>query len=92
LALLAQRIPELLSRSEVGRFLAACRDPKHRMTLTLCYGCGLWLHQLVSLKARDFDGERRLLGVEQGKGAHSRSVASSSRPDSTRYLLDIYSR
>ncbi|MCI0652936.1 MAG: site-specific integrase [Methylococcaceae bacterium] len=37
----AQRIPELLTRAEVGRILSACRNFKHRMLLTTCHGCGL---------------------------------------------------
>jgi integrase/recombinase XerD len=35
-----QRIPELLTRAEVARILAACANTKHCMMLTLCYGCG----------------------------------------------------
>lgn len=73
----AQRIPELLTRTEVRRLLTACANPKHRMMLTLCYGCGLRLHELVALKVRDIDGERRLLRVEQGKGAKDRLVPLS---------------
>jgi integrase len=73
----AQRIPELLTRAEVGRLLAACGHPKHRMMLTLCYGCGLRLSELVGLKVRDIDGERRRLRVEQGKGAKDRLVPLS---------------
>lgn len=73
----AQRIPELLTRAEVGRILTACANPKHRMMLTLCYGCGLRLGELVSLKVRDIDGERKLLRVEQGKGARDRLVPLS---------------
>jgi len=72
-----QRIPELLTRAEVGRILAACTNPKHRMMLTLCYGCGLRLGELVALKVRDIDGERQLLRVEQGKGAKDRLVPLS---------------
>jgi len=73
----AQRIPELLTRSEVARILAACVNPKHRMMLTLCYGCGLRLGELTALRVRDVDGERRLLRVEQGKGAKDRLVPLS---------------
>jgi len=47
------------------------------MMLTLCYGCGLRLSELVSLKVRDIDGERQLLRVEQGKGAKDRLVPLS---------------
>jgi len=72
-----QKIPELLTLSEVARLLKACENPKHRMALTLCYGCGLRLSELASLKVSDIDGERHLLRVEQGKGAKDRLVPVS---------------
>jgi integrase/recombinase XerD len=70
----AQRIPELLTRGEVGRILGACTNPKHRMLLELTYGCGLRVSEVVALKVRDIDGERRLLRIAQGKGAKDRLV------------------
>jgi len=70
----AQRIPELLTRHEVGRIIRACDNPKHRMLLELCYGCGLRVGEVVSVRVRDIDGERRLLRIEQGKGAKDRLV------------------
>ncbi len=73
-----QRIPELLMRSEVARILAAPTNLKHRMLLTLCYGCGLRVSEVVALEVRHIDGERRLLRVEQGKGAKDRSVILSA--------------
>jgi len=72
-----QRIPELLTRAEVASIVNACHNPKHRMMLTTCYGCGLRVSELVALKVRDIDGERRLLRVEQGKGAKDRLVIIS---------------
>ena len=72
-----QRIPELLMRSEVGRIISANSNIKHRMMLTICYGCGLRVRELVNLQVRHIDGERRLLRVEQGKGAKDRPVIIS---------------
>lgn len=69
-----QRIPELLTRGEVERILRACANPKHRMLLQACYGCGLRVSEVVALRVRDLDGERRLLRIEQGKGAKDRLV------------------
>ncbi|MEJ2426361.1 MAG: site-specific integrase [Candidatus Thiodiazotropha sp.] len=69
-----QRIPVLLTRREVSRILAACHNPKHRMLLETCYGCGLRVSELVSLRVSDIDGERKLLRIEQGKGAKDRHV------------------
>jgi len=73
----AQRIPELLTRAEVARLLDACPNPKHRMLLEICYGCGLRVSEVVRLRVGQIDGERRLLRVEQGKGAKDRLVSLS---------------
>lgn len=72
-----QRIPELLSRDEVARLLAAVENLKHRMMLTTCYGCGLRVSELVALRVSDIDGERSLLRVTQGKGGKDRQVMLS---------------
>jgi integrase/recombinase XerD len=82
-----QRIPELLSRDEVARLLAAVENRKHRMMLATCYGCGLRVSELVALQVRDVDGERSLLRVTQGKGSKDRQVLLS---DSLLQLLRRY--
>jgi site-specific recombinase XerD len=74
----AQKIPELLTRQEVKQILEACVNHKHRMMLTICYGCGLRVSELVAIKIRHIDGERHLLRVEQGKGAKDRVVILSA--------------
>ena len=73
----AQRIPELLTKAEVAAIISACTNEKHRTLLMTCYGCGLRLSELVSLKVRHIDGERHLLRIEQGKGAKDRLVLLS---------------
>ena len=73
----AQRIPELLTRAEVREIITACENAKHRMMLLTCYGCGLRVSELVALKVLHIDGERRLLRIEQGKGAKDRMVVLS---------------
>lgn len=82
-----QRIPELLTRPEVARILSAGTNPKHRMMLMTCYACGLRVSELVAIKVRHIDGERRLLRVEQGKGAKDRQVdiPASLLPQLRRY-------
>lgn len=69
-----QRIPALLTYGEVLQILEACHNPKHRMLLETCYGCGLRVSELVALRVSDIDGERQLLRIEQGKGAKDRQV------------------
>jgi site-specific recombinase XerD len=74
----AQKIPELLTRQEVKQILDAGANHKHRMMLTIAYGCGLRVSELVAIKIRHIDGERHLLRVEQGKGAKDRVVVLSA--------------
>jgi integrase len=73
----AQRIPELLTRAEVGAILGACGDRRYRTMLGLCYGAGLRLSEVLKLRVEDIDGERRLLRIAQGKGAKDRLVVLS---------------
>jgi integrase len=72
-----QKIPPLLTRQEVARILDACTEARYRTMLTLCYGCGLRLSELLAVRVSDIDGERALLRVEQGKGAKDRLVPIS---------------
>ncbi|AQZ93419.1 tyrosine-type recombinase/integrase [Halopseudomonas phragmitis] len=72
-----QRIPELLTRAEVARILAACRNHKHHMMLEVCYSCGLRVSELCQLKVSNIDSQRHLLRVTQGKGAKDRPVILS---------------
>ncbi len=67
-----EQIPELLNHSEVAAILSACKNPKHRLMLNLCYGCGLRVNELTHLRVSDIDGERGLLRIEQGKGGRDR--------------------
>ena len=69
-----QRIPELLTRDEVGRILSVVENFKHRVMLMTCYGCGLRVSELVALKVCHIDSERHLLRIEQGKGGKDRQV------------------
>ncbi len=72
-----QRIPGLLTRAEVAGILNACADPRYRTMLTVCYGCGLRLSEVLALRVKDIDSERKRLRIEQGKGAKDRLVPLS---------------
>jgi site-specific recombinase XerD len=67
-----QKLPVVLSREEVARLLAAVRNPKHRAALSVAYGAGLRVSEVVALKVSDVDGQRMTLRVEQGKGRKDR--------------------
>ncbi|MBI2191483.1 MAG: tyrosine-type recombinase/integrase, partial [Planctomycetes bacterium] len=73
------RLPEPLSRGEVGRLIEATTNLKHRVMLMTAYGTGLRVSELVHLKPEDIHSERMLIRVEQGKGRKDRYTLLSSR-------------
>jgi len=67
----------ILSREEVGRFLEAVGNLKHRTLLMTCYAAGLRISEATHLKVTDVDSQRMVLRVEQGKGQKDRYVMLS---------------
>ncbi|MBK9139600.1 MAG: integron integrase [Verrucomicrobia bacterium] len=65
------RVPEVLSREEVRRVLAAV-EPEYALPLKLLYGSGLRLMELLRLRVKDLDLERGQIGVRDGKGMKDR--------------------
>ena len=74
----SQRLPQVLTRDEVARLLAAPRgtDPaalRDRALLELMYACGLRASEAIGLDVRDVDLERGVLRA-RGKGSKERIV------------------
>jgi integron integrase len=66
-----KRLPVVLSRAECQRLMAAL-DGTMRLMAELMYGSGLRLMELLSLRVKDVDMERRQLVVRAGKGGKDR--------------------
>ena len=65
-------LPVVLSREEASRLIESARTLKHRTALSVAYGAGLRVSEVVALKVSDIDSQRMLLRVEQGKGRKDR--------------------
>lgn len=65
-------LPVVLSPEEVSRLIAAARNVKHQVALSLAYGTGLRVSEVVGLKVTDVDSQRMTLRVQQGKGRKDR--------------------
>ena len=72
------RLPQVLSRNEVSRLLAAV-EPEHRLPLQLLYGTGLRLMEGLRLRVKDVDFERNQIVVHGGKGDKDRSTMLPER-------------
>lgn len=66
------KLPCVLNAGEVRELIKACKLLKHRLLLSLCYGCGLRCGEVRNLRIGDIDIERRMLHVHQGKGGKDR--------------------
>ena len=74
-----QKLPEILSREEVWRLLAAPPHPRHRLLLTTVYGAGLRVSEAITLRVSDIDADRMTIRIEAGKGAKDRYVPLAAR-------------
>jgi len=72
-----QKLPKLLTPSDISALIFYCKSNKYRAMVALCYGCGLRISELTHVKVSDIDGQRQLLKVCQGKGGKDRLVIIS---------------
>ena len=73
-----QRVPVVLSRSEVTRLLAML-DGQVWLMGALLYGTGMRLMECIRLRVQDVDFDRREICVRNGKGAKDRRVPLPQR-------------
>jgi integrase/recombinase XerD len=67
-----RRLPVILSRQEVASLIAAAPSIKYQTALSVAYGAGLRVGEIVQLRVADIDSQRMTLRVEQGKGRKDR--------------------
>jgi integrase/recombinase XerD len=78
-----RKLPVVLSPKEVARLLAAAPGLKYKAALSVAYGGGLRVSEVVALKVSDIDSKRMVIRIEQGKGHKDRYVMLSP------HLLDL---
>ncbi len=67
-----QRLPTVLSRTEVERLMAALPDDTAGLIARLLYGTGMRLMEGVRLRVKDVDVQQRQITVREGKGGKDR--------------------
>ncbi len=72
-----RKLPVVLSPEEVVRLLDAAPGLKYKAALSVAYGAGLRVSEVVALKVGDIDSKRMIICVEQGKGRKDRYVMLS---------------
>lgn len=72
-----KKIPLVMSREEVKRLLLMAVSEQARVLMSLAYGCGLRIGEIVTLKAGHIDSAQHIIRVVQSKGRKDRNVMLS---------------
>ena len=67
-----KRLPIVLSRSEVKQILESIKNTKHRLIISLSYGAGLRVSEVIDLRVRDVDLDELTIHIKQAKGKKDR--------------------
>lgn len=65
-------LPIVFSQEEIRQLLAVVKNKKHHLLLSLAYGAGLRVSEVVKLKVDNIDFARNLLMIRQAKGGKDR--------------------
>jgi integrase/recombinase XerD len=77
------KLPDVLSKKEVGAMIRATENLKHKCLIALIYSCGLRRSEAINLKLGDIDSKRMMIKICGSKGKKDRYVQLSP------YLLVI---
>lgn len=72
-----QKLPEILTETEIQLLLQHTKNLKHKTMLTILYHCGLRINELINIQIKDISGSNRTLHVKFSKGAKHRIVPFS---------------
>jgi site-specific recombinase XerD len=67
-----ERLPEVLTQQEAMKILNSIKNQKHKLMISLLYGAGLRVSELLNLKVKEINFENKYGFVRQGKGSKDR--------------------
>ncbi len=71
-AKISKNLPVVLSREEIKRLLKQTKNSKHKLLLSLAYGAGLRVSEVISLKVKDIDLKELTIHLKNAKGKKDR--------------------
>jgi len=81
-------LPVVLSRDEIERILESTQNSKHKLLLSLSYGAGLRVSEVIVLKVKDINLGELTVHIKQAKGQKDRiSVLPEKLIDNLNALL-----
>lgn len=65
-------MPKVISAVDIRKLFDATTNLKHNTMLKLCYGMGLRVSEIVSMKVKDIDSANNQVFIERAKGKKDR--------------------
>ena len=65
-------LPVVLSRNEIEKTLEITKNTKHKLLLSLAYGAGLRVSEVINLRVKDVDFGELIIHLKQAKGKKDR--------------------
>lgn len=73
------KLPTILHEKDFSKILPELNKTYHKMAFKLSFLCGLRISEVINLARQDFDKERKLIFIKQGKGGKDRYVPYPTR-------------
>ncbi|WP_262149803.1 site-specific tyrosine recombinase/integron integrase [Chryseobacterium foetidum] len=67
-------LPKYLSKEEILKMISLTENLKHKSMISLLYGCGLRVSELINMKITDIDSKSGRISIIQSKGKKDRYV------------------
>lgn len=72
-----KRLPTVLSDQEVFKLISSIKSLKHRCIVSVLYGTGMRVGEVINLEIRHIDFDRGTISIIQSKGAKDRMIGLS---------------
>jgi len=67
-----KKLPIVLSRQEIEKIITLIKNSKHKLIISLTYGAGLRISEIINLKTKDINLEELTLHLKNAKGKKDR--------------------
>jgi site-specific recombinase XerD len=68
----SQKLPVVLSRTEIEKIINSTQNRKHKLLIALSYGAGLRVSEAINMKIKDIDLEELTIHIKNAKGNKDR--------------------
>ena len=67
-----KKLPVILSRTEIEKIISNIGNNKHRLMVSLAYGAGLRVSEVVNMRIKDIDIAELIIHIKEAKGKKDR--------------------